>query len=326
MKFTRYRLAIQIAAFILLTYGGSMSMNLNKLFPWYKCPYTGGVGDMLPTFSCPYVGGRAGGCYLMPLQRILSNVPFKNYLSIWGWAALKGFIIFSIFFLIFDRIWCGWICPFGTIQDILSKVRSFFGLNYYRFRWQTREKIRVIKYILLFAAIGISIFIANPIPFIGKISKDLSVPFCQICPAKALMPVFEGNWSHITTLHLNKVTLVMTVLAMIILALSLVGSFFKRRFFCFFCPMLALMRIFKKIRLIQLRKNPLSCTHCGNCAFVCPMDIRVVTEEREKTKIFDDECILCLSCIDACPEDGTLKLNFLNKTLYRSSRTRSLRK
>jgi polyferredoxin len=326
VKITKYRFVVQILFFLLFVYGGKIYIDLNKLLPQPNLHYVGGAGNLLPTFTCPYVTSRVGGCYLMPFQRELGNLQFKNYFSLWGWAVLKGFLIFSIFFLIFDRLWCGWVCPFGTIQDAFSKIRSYLGMNYSKFNWQARKKIRIIKYLLLYTTIGISVFIANPLPFLGKISKDLFLPFCQICPAKALMPVFEGNWYHVTTLHLNKATLVMTILAMFILALTLVGSFFKRRFFCFFCPMLALMRIYRHIRLLQLRKDPSTCTHCESCAFVCPMDIRVITEERKQTKLFDDECILCLSCIDACPEDSTLKLNFLNKTLYRSSRTRSLRK
>lgn len=326
MKITKARFPLQILFFILFVYGGKLYVDLNALLPQPNLYYASGAGDLLPTFACPYVRGRTGGCYLMPLQRELGHLRFANYLSKWGWAVLKGFLIFSLFFLIFDRLWCGWMCPFGTIQDALSKFRSFIGMGYSRFRWHTRENIRSIKYILLFLAIGISVFIANPIPFVGKLSRDLYLPFCQICPGKALMPVFEGNWLHVTTFHLNKTTLVMTALAMIGLALTLVGSFFKRRFFCFFCPMLALMRLYKAIRLIRIRKDPPACTHCGNCAHVCPMDIRKITEEREKTDIFDDECILCLSCIDACPEDRALSLQWFNKTVYGSSRKRLLKK
>lgn len=312
------RLIIQILSFVVLLYGGRLG--INKFF--LKSENRQYIGNMLPAFSCPYVEGRAGGCYLMPLQRIFADTDLKEYAKTLGWPLIKSFFFFFFFYILLGRMWCGWVCPLGTIQDILSKIRSFSGINYLRFSRKTQHNLKSVKYAILILSIFVSFFIANSFFGLGKISPDFKLPFCQLCPAKPLLPLFEGNLKHITFFTLNNRTLLMTTLAMIILALFLAGSFFQRRFFCKFCPMLALMNVFGHLNLFQFRKNPKTCTHCENCAYVCPMDIRKVTEERKQSKILDEDCILCLSCIEACPEDKTLYFRFFRFSIFESLRKR----
>lgn len=301
MKVYRLRSFIQIATFFLLTYGGRLGVKL---------------GHFLPCFSCPYVQGCSGHCYLMALQRSQwgFELPFKHYIGTGGVRVLVMFLGFFALVIFLNKIWCGWICPFGTFQDWITSLRKRFSIRESQFSWDFRDRLKPIKYILLISLIVIPILIAN-----AGLHEDFGLPFCQICPAKPLMPLFEGSFKNFAVDITNSITATMTILSIILAAGILIGFVFKDRFFCIFCPMLALIHLFQKIGFMQLKKKIDACTGCGNCQRVCPLDIRQVHLEKEKENVLTQDCVLCLKCVEACPQDNALSLKFLKKGLFSSS-------
>ena len=308
MKISRLRLVIQIISFILLVYGGLFAIDL---------------GNNLPTFACPYIGeSRGGGCFLMPLQRLL-ELPFINYAGYWGAKIGIAFLVFFLLFILFSKSWCGWVCPLGFIQDLITMLRKALNIRNSMFTWNLHDRLKVVKYGFLGLMTAIPIGIGNPFCK-GQcgVHPDLYLPFCQICPAKPLMPMFSGNFSNIGINSSNYVTVIMSSLSMIILGIFLVGSFFKERFFCSYCPMSALMSLFDRIGFIGLKKNNSKCTSCGICSRVCPMDIRDVHEEENSYNVLTQDCMLCLKCVEHCPEDNALKATFLGKGFFISNKQR----
>ena len=99
----------------------------------------------------------------------------------------------------------------------------------------------------------------------------------------------------------------------------LLGALIKRRFWCRFCPLGLLMSLYRKISFIKLRKNDETCTHCGICANVCPVEIEEVYLSRGRSDVTFADCILCLKCIEYCPEDDALKATFLGRSIFTSS-------
>ena len=179
----------------------------------------------------------------------------------------------------------------------------------------------MVKYILLSLCIVIPLSIAN-----FGLHPDWTLPFCQICPAKPLLPMFSGNFSHFSIDFTNATTLAFTLTSMMIVGGLLVGMFFKERFFCMFCPMLGLMHIFKAISPLKFEKNVETCLSCGNCQRICPIDIDRIYLEKEKKDVLTEDCMACMRCIESCPGDGVLSLKWFKFNLFSSSKSYLARK
>ena len=302
MKISRLRFLTQSVSFLILTYGGRFGLRF---------------GHALPCFACPYVGGCSGHCYLMAFQgsKWGFQIKYSEMISYWGLKALGMFGLFFLLTIIFSKTWCGWICPFGTLQDWITMFRRRFGIRESRMSWKMRDNLKPIKYILLVLLIIIPLLIAN-----AGFHPDLELIFCQICPAKVLMPVFEGNLRYFSVDTTNAVTTIMTILAIVLTAFFLVGIFFKDRFFCIFCPLLALISLFDRIGFLKLKKKVEACSGCGTCQRVCTVDIRDVHMEKKKEDVLSQDCMLCTKCMESCAQDDALSLTFLNKKLFSSSK------
>jgi ferredoxin-type protein NapH len=174
----------------------------------------------------------------------------------------------------------------------------------------------MVKFILLGLLIAIPLTIAN-----FGLHPDWGLPFCQICPAKPLLPLFAGDFSHFSIDFTNFVTMVFTLLSMMVAGGLLAGMFFKERFFCMFCPMLALMHLFKAMSPVKFKKSVETCYSCGNCARLCPMDIRQVHLEKDKKDVLTQDCLACMRCVESCPGDNVLKFEWFNFNLFYSSKS-----
>ncbi len=288
----RLRLISQHLSFILFMYGGRVGISL---------------GNSLPCFSCPFVSGCAGHCYLMVLQR--SSVGFQTAFEALMSPAvvhlLWPFGLFLLWFIPLSKLWCAWLCPFCLFQDWITMIRKRLGIRPTVWSRKTRQQMKPVKYILLALLIIIPLCIANL-----NLHPDWGLPFCQICPARPVLPLFTGNMSYIHIDFTNRVTLGFTLTAMILTAGFLTGMFFKERFFCIFCPMLALMHLFRRLSPLRFEKNPGACTGCGNCERLCPVNIPDVHLEKENIDVMTEDCMGCMTCAESCPADQALTFSF----------------
>jgi ferredoxin-type protein NapH len=302
-RISRFRFYFQIAAFALLVYGGYWAIN---------------IGDQLPTFACVFEDGRGGSCYLMGLQHQMT-IPFNQILSGRGIGVLVGFVTFVGFFIVFNKSWCGFACPIGTIQDWITKLRKKIGVRYSTYSEPVHKKLKPIKYILLALLILIPMGIGNSIAGLPKLNHDFGVPFCMICPGRTVLPLFVGDFSQLAIDFSSKTKMVFTALGMAITGLFFTGAFVKKRFICLFCPMSAFHYIFSKAGFLRLTKNGKKCTRCGNCYRACDVGIREIADDIESKNIVKDDCMMCLKCVEVCPEEGCLKVSFLGMPVYEST-------
>ena len=299
MNLTKVRFTIQLLTFVLFVYGGYFAVNL---------------GSNLPIFACPYNGEAAGACYLIPLQHQLS-MPAQVLLGGAGIAVIMGFLTFLFWFIFLNKGWCGYVCPFGTLQDWLTLLRKNMGIRFSTYTQNQFEKLSKIKYIFLAIVLLVPLLMG-----VGVLSGEWSAAFCQICPARVISPMFSGDFSQWTIDFSTKTAMVLTAIGMIFAGLFLAGSFVKKRFFCFFCPMSALHYIFSKFSIVSLKKDGSKCTKCGDCYAVCDMQIKDIADDVTSTNILRDDCILCLKCVAACPEDDALHFDILNLKTFSSTK------
>lgn len=305
MPLTRLRLLVQHLSFVVLMYGGRFGVNL---------------GSALPCFACPYVAGCGGYCYLMGLQNYIGfGLHWSALFGAAGLRALGWFLVFVLLVALLGKAWCGWICPFGLVQDWLTGLRKKLGRRESLISASAMARLGWIKYALL----GY-LTLTPPLITAGLLHPDFTLPFCNICPAKPLLPLLAGQTQYLALDLTNTVTTGFTALSLIIAGAMLTGMFFKDRFFCLFCPLLALIHLLKPLTALRLVKEPQLCHGCGACRRVCPMDIETVYQERAQADVQTGECLDCGRCLESCANDQALSFKWLGRRLVSSSRRLAL--
>lgn len=224
-------------------------------------------------YSCP---GALGACPIGAMQAVIGSWNFKFAFYVAGFLMFVGALI--------GRIVCGWLCPFGLIQDLLHKIP--FPRKIKTFRGD--KLLRKLKYIIFLVFV-----IVLPL-FLVDILGQGAPYFCKlICPVGTL----EGG---IPLVLLNQ-ALRQTVSwlyawKLVILVITLLVSMMIYRPFCkYICPLGAVYSVFNPISVFRYRIDKEKCIHCGVCAKVCEMGCEPVK------KANDPECIRCGKCKKSCP-------------------------
>lgn len=226
----------------------------------------------LNCYSCP---GASGACPLGSIQNALTAANKRAPYYVFG--------IILLYSILFGRWICGFLCPFGLIQDLLHKIKTP-KLKKSRF---TRV-LSNLKYVIL--VLFVVVF-----PLIYVISENSAIlpAFCKyICPAGTLEGAV-GLLSNKVNSDLLSMLGPLFTWKFLLLVFFLVGAVFIYRFFCrFFCPLGALYGLFNKFAIVGIKLDKPSCVDCGLCVKKCKMDIR---------EVGDRECINCGECISVCP-------------------------
>ena len=227
----------------------------------------------LNCYSCP---GALGACPIGSLQAVL-NGRQKN-LSFY----VTGLLI--LFGTIFGRLICGFLCPFGFLQELLYKI----PVRKWRIPKKIDAKLRYLKYVILVVFVLL-------LPAFLHGTYGIGDPwFCKyICPAGTLeggIPLVSVNSG------LRSMVGVLFSWKILILILVLVASMHIYRPFCkYICPLGAIYGLFNRFSIYQMQVEKDKCTHCGICEKTCLMQVNV-TEN-----INSPECIRCGACKNVCP-------------------------
>ena len=226
----------------------------------------------LNCYSCP---GAAGACPLGALQNALASAGHRA-----GWYVAGILLLFGV---MLGRTVCGWLCPFGLIQELLHQI----PVPKIRKNRITRA-LSWLKYVIL------AVFVIA-VPLWYGLRYDLPLPgFCKyICPAGT----FEGAAGHLAhpanASMYSMLGLLFTRKWVIMLALALVCVFCYRSFCRFICPLGAVYGLFNRISVVGVKVDPERCNGCGACVRHCGMDVR---------RVSDHECINCGKCMDVCAQ------------------------
>ena len=222
----------------------------------------------LNCYSCP---GALGACPIGSLQAALSRRGrFPAYV-------LGTLVLFGV---LLGRLVCGFLCPFGLLQDLLARV----PLPKLKVpKWLDRP-LRYLKYVVLVLLVVLAVLLAEP-------------AFCKyLCPAglleaglplTAMDPSFAALRGPLFYVKLG------VLLAIVLLALVVFRPFCR-----YLCPLGAFYGLFNGAGFYRMAVAEEKCVRCGKCAAACPMEVDVVKRPNSP------ECIRCGKCMDACPHDA----------------------
>ncbi len=251
----------------------------------YKGPLKNLCVPGLNCYSCP---GAVGSCPIGSLQAVIGSRDFKFAFYVAGFLVFVGALI--------GRFVCGWLCPFGLIQDLLQKIP--FPKKIKTFRGD--KLLRRLKYVIL------AVFVILLPLYLVDIIGQGSPYFCKlICPAGTLeggLPLVLLNESVRSTVGWLYAWKNVLLAATVILSILIYRPFCK-----YICPLGAVYSVFNPISVFKYRVDDSKCISCGACSRVCRMQI-------DPTKTPNSlECIRCGRCKNVCPT-GAISSGFLKPT------------
>ena len=230
----------------------------------------------LNCYSCP---GAVGACPIGSLQAVIGSWNFKMAYYVVGFLIFIGAMV--------GRLICGFLCPFGLIQDLLNKIpfpkkiRTFKG----------DKLLRKLKYVIF------AVFVILLPLFLVDIMGQGAPYFCKlICPAGTLeggLPLVLLNKSMRSALGW------LYIWKNVILVITIILSILIYRPFCkYICPLGAFYSVFNPVSLYKYRVDKDKCIKCGKCAKACQMIVDPVENSNSP------ECIRCGRCRKACPTNA----------------------
>lgn len=196
-------------------------------------------------------------------------------------SSLVLMVLVFILSILVGPAFCGWVCPFGSVQEWVGKLgRKIFGKRYNHLIPKKSDRLLgwlrygVLAWVLIVTA------------------ASFDLVFSTVDPYYALFQFWTGE------VAVSAIVVLLTVLGL---------SLIVERPWCrYACPYGALLGITNKFRLFTIRRRAKTCVDCKQCDLVCPMGIEVSTSK----KVRDLRCISCMECSSdsACPIPETVEL------------------
>jgi NosR/NirI family nitrous oxide reductase transcriptional regulator len=163
-------------------------------------------------------------------------------------------------------VFCGWLCPFGALQELLSRGAVRIGLPQWRLPFALHERLWPIKYIVFLALFAL--FLGDlPLAMVGAEAEPFKT---------AIVLKFDRQWPFV----------------LYALGLLAAGLFVNRAFCRYRCPLGAALAIPARLRMFDWLKRRWQCGNpCHECALTCP-----VQAIHPEGRINPNECIHCLRC------------------------------
>jgi NosR/NirI family nitrous oxide reductase transcriptional regulator len=201
------------------------------------------------TFANAFITGFKWEYFLMDPLIFILWVSVAASLLFWGRGA-----------------YCGWLCPFGALQELLNKAAKLVRVPQFEMPWALHERLWPVKYLLFLGLFGISLY-----------SLAFAEQIAEIEPFKTVVILrFAHEWPFV-------------LYAGLLLAIGL----FVERFFCrYICPLGGALAIPGKLRIFEwLRRHKECGSPCHRCAKEC-----MVQAIHPEGQINPNECLYCLHC------------------------------
>lgn len=232
-------------------------------------------------------------------------------------------IVLAAAVVLFSKLFCGYLCPLGTVQDLLMKLRNTIGWRGIVIKNGTvaDKVLRVIKYVLLFwifysTATASELFCKNLDPYYAVATGfkgEITLWMSLISVAAVILCGFMVNmfWcKYLCPLGAISNSLKFWVwIVVLVAAYYLLGTIGVNvpwwALLAAFCVVGYLLEILcgkPRLQVLHIMKNDSKCTHCGLCTKACPYGIDVAGCRAGAVKAVD--CTLCGECTAVCPVDA----------------------
>ncbi|NOZ11855.1 MAG: 4Fe-4S binding protein [Gammaproteobacteria bacterium] len=178
---------------------------------------------------------------------------------------LWGFVAITL--LLWGRgVYCGWLCPFGALQEFINKISRHFNVRQIEFPYVVHERLWALKYIILIILFGVSLQSLSEAERLAEVEPFKTVILLQ----------FQREWPFV-------------LYAAVLLAISV----FNRKFYCkYLCPLAAALIIPAQNRIFDWVRRHNECGQpCQVCAILC--EVQAIDPNGQINK---NECHYCLDC------------------------------
>ncbi len=217
-----------------------------------------------------------------PMEGIVKM--FKAHAGLYPDVAAKTIapalmIVFVV--ILFNKLICGWACPFGALQELSMSLGERLGLRRLRVPFVLSNIIRGI------------IFVAFILVLFGVVGNLQGVTiYHYINPFN----LFDWKFEYIGV-------------ALCVVISLLAGLVVYRPFCHFVCPMGSVSWIFEQVSINRVRIDKNLCIDCGACAKACPANAGKAILENKKVK---PDCFSCMRCLSSCPV-GAIRYGLKNR-------------
>jgi polyferredoxin len=252
-----------------------------------------------PEAFCPFGGLETLFLYITEGGTFVSHTHLSNLVLLIALAVTAIFL---------RSAFCGWVCPLGAIQDLVSSMSRFLQKD----SPSVRRAIAKLKSRPVWLAV---------LDRYLRILKYLILGWAVMGSAYFGYMVFRDYDPWATLLNLAEFSFTP---GLVVLVVMLIASLFVNRPWCrYACPLGAASGLVSKLSPIYLKREEDACKMCQVCTKACPMGLPV----HAATTIKNADCMMCLECVGACPRKGALEvrldLPLLDGSLFKSFDTKS---
>ncbi len=261
--------AIALFGLVYLTrLGRPANASISERKLWYpRIPYITCL--IAAVIVCGFVLGKSPN----PMEGTVKV--FKSMVGLYPSIINKvfAFIFFIVLAIVGNKLICGWVCPFGALQELLYSLPLLRKMKQWKAPFWLTNTIRAglfcVTLLFLFGIVG------------GR--KGFVIYHC-------LNPfnLFDFDFDHWAIL--------VTVIA------SLIPAFFVYRPFCqLICPFGFVSWIAEQVSLTRVKIDHEKCTNCGLCIQACPTQ---AAKDKVSNKLLSADCFSCARCLNVCPHDA----------------------
>lgn len=236
-------------------------------------------------------------------------------------AAGAAFLAFTVLAVVFGRVYCSFVCPFGTLMDILRRLATWPARN----RWLKKTALgracakrflrlkparaqNVLRYgalavaalLMAFGAAGLFGWL-EPYTLFGRVAGDVVRPAL----AQGVNALSAALYAH-DIYAVSPVSGAAVAWPSFFAGLFILGALFaaaslRGRLFCnTLCPVGSFLGVFSRYSLFKIRLDESHCTHCGQCERTC----KAQCIDAKTSTVDASRCVLCFNCVGHCPRSG----------------------